>query len=341
MYAALDYGQSGGGHGHPDRLNVLLSVGATRWLDDLGTGSYVDPSLHWFRSTLAHNAPLVDGHSQWRVDGVLEAFDERDGAGWVQAQARIWPDVAVQRTLVVMSGYCIDQMRWRAGHAATVALPLHCDAELGGQLKPVRARYAGAGGLEDGDRFVTTERAYRAAANARVQLSAGDGAGGELPGFARCTMPAHWYTLSGPGQPPGTRRRFHVIESRGAPLGAICTVWGWSRDLESVEWNGDGVTVLFRDGARHVHRPVDGGWHVEVANNGASRYLELDGVISEALPVSVTAERMGTPTFVTAIPEESDVTAEAEPEGYNGLLLSPSRFSAAYGRFVSSDPNSV
>ncbi len=330
VYAALDYGQSGGGHGHPDRLNVLLSVGATRWLDDLGTGSYVDPSLHWFRSTLAHNAPLVDGHSQWRVDGVLEAFDERDGAGWVQAQARIWPDVAVQRTLVVMSGYCIDQMRWRAGHAATVALPLHCDAELGGQLKPVRARYAGAGGLEDGDRFVTTERAYRAAANARVQLSAGDGAGGELRGFARCTMPAHWYTLSGPGQPPGTRRRFHVIESRGAPLGAICTVWGWSRDLESVEWNGDGVTVLFRDGARHVHRPVDGGWHVEVANNGASRYLELDGVISEALPVSVTAERMGTPTFVTAIPEESDVTAEAEPEGYNGLLLSPSRFNAAW-----------
>jgi hypothetical protein len=60
-YVALDYGHSGGGHGHPDRLNLLLSDGDTRWLDDYGTGSYVDPSLHWYRSTLAHNAPMVDG----------------------------------------------------------------------------------------------------------------------------------------------------------------------------------------------------------------------------------------------------------------------------------------
>ncbi len=47
LYTALDYGQSGGGHGHPDRLNVLLMHGDERWLDDMGTGSYVDPSLHW------------------------------------------------------------------------------------------------------------------------------------------------------------------------------------------------------------------------------------------------------------------------------------------------------
>ncbi|MDE3172772.1 MAG: heparinase II/III family protein [Gemmatimonadota bacterium] len=337
VYAALDYGQSGGGHGHPDRLNLLLSVGATRWLDDLGTGSYVDPSLHWYRSTLAHNAPLVDGHSQWRVDGQLEAFDEREQAGWARAQARIWPDVAVQRTLVVMDGYCIDQLRWRAGHAATVALPIHCDAELGGQLKPVRARYAGAGGLEDGDRFVTTERAWSSAANARVQLGPGDGPAGEPRGFARCTVPAVWYTLSGPGQPPGTRRRFHVVESRGAMLGAVCTVWGWTRDLESVEWTGDGVIVRLRDGARHVHRPVDQGWHVDIATDGSSRYLELDGVISDELPLAVTAERMGTPTFTTAIPEESEVTVETAPEGYNGIMLSPARSHADWWSDASPD----
>ena len=43
-YAALDYGHHGGGHGHPDRLNLLLARGARRILDDMGTGSYVDPS---------------------------------------------------------------------------------------------------------------------------------------------------------------------------------------------------------------------------------------------------------------------------------------------------------
>src|SRR5689334_6534114 len=77
VYVALDYGHSGGGHGHPDRLNLLLVDGETRWLDDFGTGSYTDRSLHWYRSTLAHNAPLVDGHSQRATDGVLLAHAEQ------------------------------------------------------------------------------------------------------------------------------------------------------------------------------------------------------------------------------------------------------------------------
>ncbi|HKP15154.1 MAG TPA: heparinase II/III family protein, partial [Gemmatimonadaceae bacterium] len=46
-FVGLDYGRSGGGHGHPDRLNLLLSDGDVRWFDDPGTGSYVDESLHW------------------------------------------------------------------------------------------------------------------------------------------------------------------------------------------------------------------------------------------------------------------------------------------------------
>ena len=46
-YVALDYGHSGGGHGHPDRLNLLLVDGATRWLDD----------PEWLVQTLAGFSP--------------------------------------------------------------------------------------------------------------------------------------------------------------------------------------------------------------------------------------------------------------------------------------------
>src|SRR5205085_2959362 len=88
VYAALDYGHSGGGHGHPDRLNLLLADGDVRWLDDPGTGSYVDPSLHWYRSTLAHTAPLIDGRSQPVVDGRLLAFEDRGEVGWISAEAQ-------------------------------------------------------------------------------------------------------------------------------------------------------------------------------------------------------------------------------------------------------------
>ncbi|WP_434480851.1 heparinase II/III domain-containing protein [Gemmatimonas sp.] len=48
VYVALEGGVSGGGHGHPDRLSLTLQTGRQRWLDDPGTGSYVERTLHWY-----------------------------------------------------------------------------------------------------------------------------------------------------------------------------------------------------------------------------------------------------------------------------------------------------
>ncbi len=331
VYVALDYGQSGGGHGHPDRLNVLFSVGTTRWLDDMGTGSYVDPSLHWYRSTLAHNAPLVDGHSQWRVDGVLEAYEEREQMGWARARARIWPDVVAQRTLVVMPRYFIDQLRWRAGHSAVVALPVHCDTKLGGRIELVHGRFIGAGGLEDGDGFVTTERVYRAAAGARVLLTPRHtGAGDELRGVARAQTATTWYTLSGPGQPPALRRRFHVIESAGEPVGSVVMVWAWSRDVESVQWMGETVVVRLRDGSRHRHEPGDDVWNVTVEESDTSRYVSLGGIIPEEEEVDVTEEPTDTPIPNGVAAPESAATGETAPLNAHEVPLSPAKFRAAW-----------
>jgi Heparinase II/III-like protein len=328
VYVALDYGQSGGGHGHPDRLNVLFSTGAARWLDDLGTGSYVDPSLHWYRSTLAHNAPMADGHSQWRVDGVLQAFDEQGEIAWVNASAFVWPDVIVQRTIVVMPEYFIDRVRWRAGHAAALMLPVHCDAELSGQIKATRARYSGAGGLEDGDAFVTTERAYKAAAGARVHLVARDPrTGEEIRGFTYCRSRSIWYTLSGPGQPPTRRRRFHLVEAEREPVGELCTLWAWSPDVESVEWTADTVGVNLRNGGRHVHSSDQEGWHVEITDRSGFRQVVLAGTVEpdvhDATPEPDEAPDDGPGA-------EPHVTSEEQAPGYNGLLLLPSKLQAAW-----------
>src|SRR5206468_3438661 len=63
-YASLECGPPGGGHGHPDRLHLTLHADGVHWLADPGTGSYVSRDLFWYRSTLAHNAPRLDGASQ-------------------------------------------------------------------------------------------------------------------------------------------------------------------------------------------------------------------------------------------------------------------------------------
>src|SRR5204862_10088 len=76
-YASLECGQLGGGHGHPDRLHLTLHAGGVHWLADPGTGSYVARDLFWYRSTLAHNAPRLDGASQAAGNAVCEAWDAR------------------------------------------------------------------------------------------------------------------------------------------------------------------------------------------------------------------------------------------------------------------------
>ena len=88
-----------------------------RWLDDFGTGSYVDPSLHWYRSTLAHNAPLVDGRSQRPTNGTLVAYDEREDCGWVSAEAEIAPGVRARRSIVVLPTYLVDRLEWDGNEA--------------------------------------------------------------------------------------------------------------------------------------------------------------------------------------------------------------------------------
>ncbi len=188
-YAALDYGHHGGGHGHPDRLNVLLARGASRILDDLGTGSYVDPSLHWYRSTLAHNAPLVNGHSQPRVSGALLAYDERGEVGWICARAQISerPTVAATRALTVLPDATIDELRWEAEESVRLELPIHTHARVDTLAEWSDAELDGGDGMEDGFSFARDAQCARIDANAVVRLV--DEASGATLAWLACTEP--------------------------------------------------------------------------------------------------------------------------------------------------------
>ncbi len=83
-YASLECGSYGGGHGHPDRLHLTLHADGKHWLPDPGTGSYVARDLFWYRSTLAHNAPRLDGASQPPGDAECLAFGESGDWAWAR-----------------------------------------------------------------------------------------------------------------------------------------------------------------------------------------------------------------------------------------------------------------
>lgn len=289
-FVALDYGESGGGHGHPDRLNLWLVVGNARVLEDVGTGSYVDPTLHWYRSTLAHNAPLADGRSQWRVAGTLTAYDERGESGLVSARAMIAPGVVVERTVVAMSNYLVDEVRWRADRVVTFDLPYHIDGELasGGRWRPTTL--AGGRGLEDGFEFVSASEYVPGAPGLSFQAMVGDVS---VRTWVNSDTPHEWWRCVAPGPPGEGRKRFLVLRTR-ARSGTLRSVWNWTGEVTSCVFDPTRAVVHFGAWARHVHGREDGRWRVTFEAGGTSSEIDFAASPDELAPGDVAAARATT-----------------------------------------------
>lgn len=68
----LKFGPHGGGHGHPDKLEIELMIDGSRVVADPGTGAYTNP-IHgsWYTQTWSHSTVLVDRISQPPIKGRL------------------------------------------------------------------------------------------------------------------------------------------------------------------------------------------------------------------------------------------------------------------------------
>ena len=280
VYAALDYGHSGGGHGHPDRLNVLLMDGDTRWFDDPGTGSYVDRSLHWYRSTLAHTAPLVDGRSQPRTHGTLVAFDDQPRASWVCADVGLAPGLQLRRSLVVLDDYLIDLLQWDGEHEHEVALPLHgVDLVDAGDRPLARTAATIEGGTDDEDGFSYLMNGARIAAEAtpfaHALGSRSTTAGvAQLRGWIRCGAGTTWWSAHAPDAPGREGSAFMLLARHRAVRGGVLSVWTWRDALATVEMQGEEVVVHRRDGGRDTHVVVTDGWRID-GHRAGSRTSDL------------------------------------------------------------------
>jgi hypothetical protein len=280
VYVALDYGHSGAGHGHPDRLNVILVRDEDRWLDDVGTGSYVDPSLHWYRSTLAHNAPLVNGRSQQRTNGSLAAYEERGAAGWVRAFAEgLAAGVRFERTLVAMPNYIVDELTWRADRDVIVDLPMHVDGDLVGAGEWTHATPDGGIELEDGFGFLTDTETAVSAGDVRLDARVGSSSA-EARVFV--DAPHAWWRAVSVGPPGSGPARFHFVRARSR-RGAITTVWDLEGAVADATRADSDVTVLLRDGARHEHRADANGWHIAMRIGDAASSIDLGGFVNRGL----------------------------------------------------------
>jgi len=155
----LECGARAAGHGHPDALHLSLARGCLL-LGDFGAASYVSPSLHWYRSTLAHNAPGMAGRGQAPVAGVCDGIGAAGAWSWcrVYADNLLGPGTWARRTVVAGPRWMLDVVAVNVPPDVVVDLPVHPIAGLGpgGESAPADALAPGAdAGHETGYAHVT------------------------------------------------------------------------------------------------------------------------------------------------------------------------------------------
>ena len=117
-FIALDYGEHGGGHGHPDKLNYVLYAHNQLIAEDPGCIAYGNPAHGgWYRQTVSHNTLVVDGKSQAAATGSCLAFASMPNASLCVADAgAIYKGVKAYRA-VAMIGDNVFDMLWADSNA--------------------------------------------------------------------------------------------------------------------------------------------------------------------------------------------------------------------------------
>jgi hypothetical protein len=250
-YVSLECGEWVGGHGHPDRLNLALHADGVHWLPDFGTGSYVSPDLFWYRSTLAHNAPLLDGGSQPGGDAECTAFEADGEWSWVRGTWGL-----VTRTVVSGPDYVLDVVELNAASERLLELPWHLD----GATVLTQGRWEPDAITSP---FVTRVERFVPAAESPVVVRA------ERDGRA---LSIHFATgadlLRGecPSAPGGRDRRTFLLERVRASGAQLVAVIAFRDDaVRTVRVSGTSIDVE-TDGDTDLHAATSEGWGVRNAS---------------------------------------------------------------------------
>jgi hypothetical protein len=252
-YVSLECGPQGGGHGHPDRLQLMLHADGVYWFPDPGTASYVTRDLFWYRSTLAHNAPRLDGESQPPGNASCECFDDHGEWAWVHGRFN-----DVLRMIVAGPAYLVDITMLAAREEQLLELPWHVAGR--GEVH-TKGRWVDD---ELADEFVTHVQRFVPGTPGPVVLSHLEGGGGAQL-TAHLMFDGALLEMEGPGLPgERDRAKFYVVRTRGRNP-RIVTVLEPHKDssvIRAVRMRGDAIEIETTAGLER-HRFSAAEWIVE------------------------------------------------------------------------------
>lgn len=159
----LDHGPHGGsGHGHFDKLNIVLFAGGKEWLLDPGRLTYSHKEYKtWVKHTAAHNTAALGGRSQDATTGRLLWLDVRDQhAACAAASDKAYADTLLTRYLLLTDKMLVDVFEVESGKMTQIDWFAHA---LSQRLQPGSDRGPGepsAPGDRDGYQHLSGGRAW-------------------------------------------------------------------------------------------------------------------------------------------------------------------------------------
>jgi hypothetical protein len=299
-YTSLECGNPGGGHGHPDRLHLSVHAGGVHWLPDFGTGSYVSRDLFWYRSTLAHNAPMVDGKSQPYLEAACEMFEVQGQWSWVRGRFQ-------QCDRVVVSGpaYVLDVVTFSDHDPRRLDLPWHLMGET--SIESPGRWEAASLDLGSGE-FVQGFERFVAAEPGAVVIR---GVTGEKTCRLLMLFEGDLMRARAPGPPGSGDQQFYLARGTGSLVRVVAVIDPTGK-VSGLAHEGDVITVTHAGSDRHT--PLLEGWQVE----SGTELVRLAGPERQAVQPEPLLTRERTDRLVASAPWVENAPAlDATPEGFD------------------------
>ena len=213
----LRYGQRSTHHSQEDALNTEIYFKDIPLSSDPGTVLY-GTNLHedYFRRSIAHNVPLIDGQGQVGWDpGVMVSFDAKKSALAV-SQPRLQKDGSATREISIQNGQLFDRvtLQLNPGVSGTKRLGFlfysDCDIELiKDQLGPEAAAAPPSG---RGFPFWEQIAVRQAPKEVQARLNCGDG---DFVADLKMSADSRIYTAKAPSTPLPKKRSVVYVEIVG------------------------------------------------------------------------------------------------------------------------------
>ncbi len=211
--AAVRFGTHGGGHGHPDKLNLVTFGGGRNLGLDPGSINYGVP-LHaqWYRSTIAHNTVSVDEQRQANADGALIDWSVKNGLTTLIAAAdKVYPGVSLKRTVRLSASRIEDRFECASGKDHSYDWAFHVPGRVTSSLK--LEPQAGPLGKDNGYQHITGVARARTDGAWWVRW---DSEGASLTLRFEAGPATEVFTGFGPGRDPSNKVPVVIVRRRAA-----------------------------------------------------------------------------------------------------------------------------